>query len=264
MRIRKILQWLSRRSVVLITALLIAVGILLAWFLSAGFAPGSDRITIGLAAVAAFLAAISAIASLLQAVEVQKQRQSQERPYITAHFDGTSSGAICFLIENVGNSPALDVRFRFTPAPVDFAGRPLSEVSLFANPITFLPAGKMIRQVLDAGYRFLAEGKPARFSVTVSYRSIWGEIYEETIDHNLEYLKQATVPGRTVEDHLKTISEQLKSLVQLVQNSRGLDSFLVETPEQYYSRMNDERQGQANQPRWKRMVQKWLQWVLSK
>ena len=99
-RIKKILHWISKRSLFFVTVLLFAVAILLFWFIIAGFSPDNERITIGIAAITAFLAATSAIATLLQTVEVQKQRENLERPYVIAFFDGTSSGGIYFVIEN--------------------------------------------------------------------------------------------------------------------------------------------------------------------
>jgi hypothetical protein len=261
---RKILQFLAKRSVFFITALLIGLGILLVWFLITGFSTDSQRITIGIAVIAAFLAAISAIANLLQAVEVQKQRQSQERPYLTAFFDGESNGFVVFVIQNAGNSPALNVKFQFVPAPIDFKGRTLDMVSLFANPITFLPPGKTMRQIIDVGHKFLAEGKPTKFTLTVTYTSIWHEIYAETVTHDLEYLKQATVPSKTIEDYLKTISEQMSSFVQLFRNSQGMSSLLVETPDQYQARLERIKNDRRDLPRWKYLLQSWLQWLLSK
>ena len=263
-RIKRTLQWISRRSVFVITVLLFAVVILLFWFLSAGFSPTNEQAIVGIAAITAFLAAVSAIATLLQAVEVQKQRENLERPYVTAYFDGTSSGAISLVIENSGNSPALDVTFIFDPSPVDFAKRPLNEVSLFSSPISFLPAGKVIRQIIDAGYRFLEEGKPTKFSIAIKYSSIFGDRFNDNIDHDLEYLKQATLPGKTVEDYLKKISEELERLTLHIKNAQGSTSFLVETPAEYSSRMQQLRNRQIEITGIKKLLHNILSWLLSR
>ena len=250
-RARLLLQWLSRRSIVLVTILLFAIAVLFVWFLSAGFFADATHAIIGIAAISALFAFLSAFANLLQAVEVQKQRQGQERPYVTAYFEGASNGAIYFAIENSGNSPAFDVNFQFNPSPVDHRNRPLNQVSLFARPISFLPPGKAYRQILDAGHRFLAEGKPTKFSVSVSYQSIYHEAYRETVEHDLDYLKQATLPTKTVEDHLDKISKELEDLVRILQSVRGLNSLLMETPDQYHSRvereMRDDRDSKPQQ-----------------
>ena len=98
--IKNILYWFSQRSAIVITVLLLAVGVLLIFYLSAGFTPTSESVVIGISTITVFFAAISAIANLLQAVETQKQRESQERPYIMASVEGTSGGAIYFVINN--------------------------------------------------------------------------------------------------------------------------------------------------------------------
>jgi len=263
-KLKAILHWLSKRSVILITVLLFGVAILLFWFLAAGFSPDNERMTIGIAAITAFLAAISAIATLLQAVEVQKQRENLERPYITAYFDGTSSGAVYFVIENSGNSPAIDVSFEFDPPPVDFAGRPLSEVSLFSNPISFLPAGKMIRQIIDAGFKFLEEGKPTKFKVAIKYSSIFGDSFDDLIEHDLEYLKQATVPGKTVEDHLKKISEELDNLTKIIKNAQSSSPFLIESPGEHSSRMLKLRSNSSEIRGIQKIFQGIMDWIFSR
>ena len=189
------------------------------WFLSDGFSPEKERVAIGIAVVSAFFSAISAMSSLIQAVETQKQRENLERPYITAYFDGSSSGALYFFIENSGNSPALDVSFKFNPSPIDFSGRPLNEISLFSNPISFLPTGKIIRQIVDASYRFLEDEKPLKYQVTIKYSSIFGDSFEHSYQYDLEYLKQVTLPRKNADDYLKDISIELGELTRLIKKA---------------------------------------------
>lgn len=263
-RMKHILQWLSRRSIVVVTTLLIAIGILLVWSIVTSFSQTDTRVSIGIATVSAFLAAVSAIATLMSAVEMQKQRESQERPYVVAHLDGASSGLICVFVENFGNSPAQNVTIKFDPVPVDFQGRPLSEVSLFKNPISFMPPGKTFRQAIDVGYRFLAEGKPTNFSVSVSYSSIHGERFSETVPTDLAYLKQATRPEKSVEEQLESLSQEVHKLVSVLESARGMNSLLVESPEQYQSRLQRELGQRENGPKWKIALRSFLQYLLLK
>lgn len=199
------------------------------------------QLAIGLAGVSAVFAAVSAYGSLAQAVSVERQRQSQERPYVIAYFDSASNGAVYFVVENRGNSPACNVTFRFNPAPIDFHGRSLDKVSVFANPITFLPSGQQLRQIVDVGYRLLAEGRPTKFIVGISYYSVAKKHYGEgeAVEHDLEYLKQATVPLKGTEDYLKVVSEKVDRLVFLFEKIIKDTSLLVETPEQYNRRRED-------------------------
>ena len=65
----------------------------------------------------------------------------------------------------------------------------------------------------------LEEGKPTKFKVTIKYMSIFGDSFSDLIEHDLEYLKQTTVPGKTVEDYLKKISEELGELTQAIKDA---------------------------------------------
>ena len=257
-------HWLSRRSVYFVTVLSFAIVIILFWFLSAGFSPDNERIIIGIAAISAFLSAISAISTFFQAIVTQKQREDLERPYITAYFDGSSSGALYFVIENSGNSPALDVSFKFNPSPVDFAGRPLNEISLFSNPISFLPTGKVIRQIVDASNKFLEKGKPLKYEVTTKYYSVFGDSFDHSVEHDLEYLKQVTLPRKTADDYLKDISKELSELTSLIKKAQGLNSFVVESPIEYSSRMETLRNNRFKHKGISKLLQDFLMWLLSK
>jgi len=216
MKMKLSIQWLARRSTILLTLLLFGGAIFLIWVLVAGVS-FNDKTTTLIATISIFFAAVSAFANLLQAVEVQKQREDQERPYIIVYFEATNNGAFYCVIENVGNSPAYDLRIQFKPSPVDYADRPLNEISLFANPITFLPAGKSIRQIIGGTFRFFENNKPIKFSIDITYKSVNGELFPERIEHDLEYLRHTTLPGKLTNDYLKEISEHMKNVV------RGLD-----------------------------------------
>jgi hypothetical protein len=211
MTTRNVAYWLSRRSTLVIAILFLALGVLVAYFLATGFSSQQAQAIVGIAAVSAFFAAVSAVANLLQAVEVQRQRELRERPLVTAYFEGSSKAAVYFVVENSGNSPALDLSLRFEPAPTHFSGRTLDQDSTFARPIPFLPAGKSLRQIIDAGHRFLAEGRPTRFSVALAYSGIQGSSYSDKFDHDVEWMKQATVPEKSIEDHLEEIAKILKA-----------------------------------------------------
>src|SRR5436190_24367063 len=85
-KLKRGLHWVSRKRVLFVMVLFVAVVMISFGFLFARFWPNAQRITIGIAAIAAIFSAISAIATLLQAIEVQRQRERHERPYITAYF----------------------------------------------------------------------------------------------------------------------------------------------------------------------------------
>lgn len=263
-KLKHIWQEIAKRGVFVIAVLLLGVSVLFTWFLVAGFSQSQATITIGIAAVSALFAAISSIAGLMQATEVQRQRENQERPYITAYFEGTSRGMLNFEIQNAGNSPAVDVTFKFEPEPVDFAGRKLSEVSLFQKPISFMPQRKTYHQIIDASHKFLAEGKPTKYRVRIVYSSVSGQLFDESTYFDLDYLKQAILPGKTAEENLEDISKHLKDITDILKSARGMNSFLVETPDQYHSRLQARRDDGKGLPRWKIVVRNLLESVLER
>ena len=101
-RIKHMLQWIAKRSGFVISVLFLAVVVLLLWFLNNAFSQTDTSIAIAIASISAFFAAVSSIASLLQAAEIQRQRENQERPYVTVHFDATNRGAMYLIVENSG------------------------------------------------------------------------------------------------------------------------------------------------------------------
>jgi hypothetical protein len=243
---------------------LLGVSVLFTWFLVTGFSESQTTITIGIAAVSAVFAAISSIAGLMQATEAQRQRENQERPYITAFFEGTNRGGLYLEIQNAGNSPAIDVTFKFEPEPIDFAGRKLSEVSLFQKPISFMPQGKTYRQLIDVGHKFLAEGKPTKYRIKIIYSSVSGQMFDESTDYDLDYLKQSTLPGKTTEENLEDISNQLKDITGIFKSVRGMNSFHIETPDEYHTQIQALRGERKELPRWKAILRKLLEKAIEK
>ena len=138
--IRHIIQWIANRAKFLIVAILIGIAVLFIWFF-VGNNSSPEILVIKIATISALFAAVSSIASLMQAVETQKQRQNLERPYVVADFNVASDGEISFVTKNVGNAPALNITVKFfDPVPTDYSKKPLG----FLEPIKFLPSGKSV------------------------------------------------------------------------------------------------------------------------
>ncbi len=264
MNFRHILQAIARRGILIITVLIIGIGVLLVWFLSSGFSPSAIQISIGIAAISAFLAAISSIANLLQAVETERQRRNQERPYINAYFDAGSNSMIYFTVQNSGNAPATNVRLSIDPVPLDYAGRKLNEVSFFSQPISFLPAGKIVRQMVGIGHQFLAKDNPVNFDVVVEYSSTYGEFFKEKLVQNLDYLRQTTVPGKSTEDNLAEIVKVLNEIKSVFKGVERFGAIQVETPEQHDQRIEQMVIDEKDLPWWKKRLKMFLKKLLSR
>jgi hypothetical protein len=244
--------------------MIIGIGVLLVWFLVSGLSPSAVQITVGIAAVSAFLAAISSIANLMQAVETEKQRRNQERPYVNAYFDASSNSLIYFVVQNSGNAPAINVKLNIEPIPIDYAGRKLNEVSFFSQPISFIPVGKMVRQTVGVGHQFLAKDKPVNFEVEVEYSSTYGEIFKEKLNQNLDYLRQTTVPGKSTEDNLAEIAKVLSEINSGFKRVENFGAIQVETPQQGSQRLERIALDEQNEVWWRKKLRLLLKAILSR
>jgi hypothetical protein len=119
---------------------------------------------------------------------------------VVAYFEGDSRGFISLAFENIGNSPAYNVRFHFHPDPINYNGQRLGSLSVFAYPISFLPQGKRHRQIINRGNVMLAGDEPTKYSITTSYESPEGEKYEDARDHDIAFMKEEITPPKTIED----------------------------------------------------------------
>jgi len=262
MRFRHFLQAIARRGILTITILIIGMGVLLVWFFASGFTPSVVQVSIGMAAISAFLAAISSVANLLQAVETERQRRNQERPYINAYFDASSNSMIYFVVQNSGNAPAINVKLSIEPVPTDYAGRKLNEVSFFSQPISFLPAGKIVRQMVGIGHQFLANDNPVNFDIRVEYSSTYGEFFREKLVQNLEYLRQTTVPGKSTEEHLAEIAKVLNDIKSIMTKVENFGALQIETPEQNNQRIEHMIDDEQDIVWWKKRLQTLLKALL--
>lgn len=216
--IRHILQWIINRAKFLSLAVLLGITVIFIWFF-VGDNSSTELLAIKIASISALFAAVSSVATLIQAVEAQKQRQSLERPYIIADFTVASDGKICFVTQNIGNSPALNVSIKFSdPVPLDFAKKPLG----FIEPIKFLPPGKSVTQLMGHGHSLLKDDQPTRFRFRVIYTSTYHDLFQESVEQDLSYLKGVIFPEKSVQESLENISRQLGSLVLHFSSSRGL------------------------------------------
>lgn len=206
MQLKRLAHWLIRRFRLILALVLFSSGAIVIWVIDTDVSQGTS-ITIKIAAMTALFAALGSFATLIQAVETQKQRESHERPYVIVYFDLTSTGEIYFFIQNIGNSPALNATVIFDdPTPLGIFRSPLG---IKDNPISFLAPSQSIRQLVGYGQSVLQEGNPTKFQITIQYLSANREIYKEKIIHDLSYLWQINFPQRSVEESLDAIAKNL-------------------------------------------------------
>lgn len=160
----------------------------------------------------------------MQVSELKKQREREEQPYIFGHFEGTYNGAIYFVLENRGNSPALNVETRFDPSPAMHSGVSLNDTSIFRNPILFFAPGTIYRQLVDVGHNLLADNRPTQFSLEIRYKTLANKDISDRIEYDLEYLKGLTRPPQEIDESLADLAITLRKVYRLLENRHIQDS----------------------------------------
>jgi hypothetical protein len=121
-----------------------------------------------------------------------------------------------------------------------------------------------LRQTLDVGFRFLAEGKPVNFKVSVRYESVYGEMFTENISQDLEYLRQTTVQAKSVEEALSDITKELKELHTFLSSVEKFGALQIETPDQNRLRLERMALDETDLPPWRRSVRFFLKKLLTR
>jgi hypothetical protein len=224
-KFKHLMYLISSRGLIILSVLVLALTIAIIYFIVTGFSQSDSRIAIGIAVISTFLAAISSIASLIQATESQRIREDQTRPYVLAYFD-TKESVITFVIENIGNSPAINVLVKLSSPPIDFQKRPLSSLSVLSGPISFLAPGKSLKQLINVGFRYF-EDNPEKTDISIEYSGTNNQKFADTFHSDLGYLKQATVGEKSIEASLVDIKNILDKLLK---KGTSFNPILVEIP----------------------------------
>lgn len=240
------MSFLRHRTPWIIGFVVLVIFGVLTWIVFVGSSRNDTWVAIGLAALASLFAAVSAVASLVQAFEAQKQREMNERPYVMLYFDGAYGGFLYLVITNVGNAPAVDVKVKFEPGFQVHTGQSVNDISLFQNPISFFPPGMIYRQLIDASHRFLEKGKPTFFQAHLEYRTILDEKITDSIKYDLEYLRDSHLPAKTTEKSLAEISDHLKNIHGLFKQVKHGNSLLVQTPQEYFRQLKNSIEGASS------------------
>ncbi len=235
--INRTLKWLARRLGILLALLVMGLGIVFLWIVSAGNA--DPTFIVGIAAVSAFFSLVSAVAGLIQAVEIQRQRENAENPHVLVYFEGKSNHMIYAIIENFGHTPAKEICIKFDPSPLYMREKQLNDVGPFANSIPLLPSGKKFEQIIDSGPELLMEGRTIRFRVSLRYSSLNGHTFDEEDIIDLSYMKEATLPSPSASEAVMRVAKELESISKRFDRVTSFDSIMVETPELRNKRMQD-------------------------
>jgi hypothetical protein len=167
-------------------------------------------------ALSALYSAVSALGAWFAVRELRQERLERNRPVIRIDTPASSSSALFFRVSNIGAGAAEEVSLRFDPEPIDFEGRPLSQISVFKNPTPVLMPNQEIRQLFQMGPNIGKPGVPSRFTVTASYRGQTGT-YSETTVIDLGLFVDLTVPRPTEAESLARTVDAVQKVERALQ-----------------------------------------------
>jgi hypothetical protein len=189
------------------------------------FGTGADSsaqaTAIRVAAISALFSAIGSFGTLAQANIAQHQREEATRPSVIAYSDLYSGGEINLRVENIGNSPAANIKVKFgDPFPTGYNEMPLG---FFDNPISFLPPGGSVRQYFGYAHTLLDDDEPHSFHAAVEYQSVDKRFtYEDEYELNLEYLRSVQFPERSFRESVDEIARAIRSAASRESGVRGI------------------------------------------
>lgn len=170
------------------------------------------------AAVTAFFILRQLHAAREQLRDARSAQAEQERPYVVVSIDQSEAGSqlMDLVIQNVGKTPARNVRLTLDPAPVraeETPGLELAKARLFNEPLPLLPPGRVIRTFFDSAIDRKDSDLPTEYSVQVTYENSAGETWDEESVLDLDTLKGAMFVTTYGMHHLaKAVREMSKHL----------------------------------------------------
>ena len=114
----------------------------------------------------------SADAAAAAVTEMKAAREAENRPYVMLYFDlRAGDPGVDLVVKNTGRSAARCVTFAFDTPLCDSRGHCVSEYSMFANGIPYMPPGFEIRTFFDMTHSIFPEARATHsWNVGVSYK----------------------------------------------------------------------------------------------
>lgn len=113
-----------------------------------------------------------------QVAEATRLRRDQARPYVVVSIDVEQRQLFMLVVENVGNTPAFDVKIEFDK-PLRSTMKEIEEVRMLREPSPMLPPGRKFRATWEVSHEVFDDGYPypLSYKATASYRDASGRHY---------------------------------------------------------------------------------------
>lgn len=173
----------------------------------------------------------------------QEQENERRRPKVI--FDFVVDRRCIFAeIRNEGLTSAINVRFE-VPADLVEAGKHGEVEFPFTKPISYLSPGSKRKTLLSASWEFFGKHDKPEFAVKTSYKDDKGKDYEETIHHDLTYMKDIVGLGEVyLDQEVEEIKEILKKFEKTITKISDTLKTLADSPPPLRVSVDDVRYSQ--------------------
>lgn len=113
-----------------------------------------------------------------QVSEATALRRHQSRPYVVVAIDVEQRDLFMLTVENVGSTPAYDVRVQFDPN-LRSSMNEIEKVRMFHEPIPMLPPTRRLRAVWEVSFHVFEDSypHPLSYQARVSYKDQQSRAY---------------------------------------------------------------------------------------
>ena len=175
----------------------------------------SSIVIAGAAVVTVLLTAVTVWLTRALADENRRLRKAGTEPNVVPYLkiESQRTRAINFVLANVGQGPAKNIKYRFLDGAKDLADSGIA-VSNHQNrtPISLLPQGERVEEFFAFGPHVLGDPVPGRFAITVKYENLNGKSdgwFEHSLD--LAQFKDFSWLGLPPEDQLVETLNKIES-----------------------------------------------------
>lgn len=147
----------------------------------------------------------SANAAKVQTQEMKNQFASTYRPKIDIRFEIIRSGLMCFIIENVGTEPAIDVKINLCQEFIDNIGDATDKQKFqeLNSSVLYIASNQKITLLIGSQIEFdKISSAPSKFNIQ------YNGIYNEMIDIDIKQYGFMIIYNSPIED----IRQQLKEI----------------------------------------------------
>jgi hypothetical protein len=141
---------------------------------------------------------------------IETQNYLEKRPYLIGDFHKQRQ-VVKLYVQNIGKTPATNVKIRLVPDVITFEGKSLNE-TLFKRPIKFFAPDKIIDTAINTRKDFFKNVNNRDYQILLEYNDslVPQKSFSETIDLNLNHLEEEN------DILLKTTTDLVKSIDMII------------------------------------------------